>query len=385
MAFSYKTFCTFGIHKTAWNTHHRRLLHLGKYFNRGSLSEIELQEPVQLAGRKFLASSGSPDFPKFLSGPREDYPLLVKAKNGKEAGLLEWAKRARQVIDSAFEGFEKDGTAVAILFRGLPLETIKDYSTWVNALGFEPFKYVGGVTARNEIDFNVAEGALDPCEITVEPHTEMAYSPLFPKIFSIFCLEKASWGGETAIVDIRQTLASLDPEFVGKCAQKGIRYTYYLPDKRNPEVFYKSWQDQFFTEDPKEVVGILKEQKYSFEWRNGNLFYYRNRPALMPDPRNGELLWFNSATTNHHSYFVESPYLNRKTLPKDEYVMNTMLGNGEDFTPEEIGHLRSTIWSNAVGFNWQNGDVLFIDQLIVQHSRLSYQGDRKVGISLLTY
>ena len=76
----------------------------------------------------------------------------------------------------------KYGTAVAILFRGLPNKNEKDFSEWVNNLGFEPFPYVGGTSARNEIEPNVAEGALDENVVSIEPHNEMAYAVSFPKV-----------------------------------------------------------------------------------------------------------------------------------------------------------------------------------------------------------
>ena len=76
----------------------------------------------------------------------------------------------------------KYGIAVAILFRGLPNKNEKDFSEWVNNLGFEPFPYVGGTSARNEIEPNVAEGALDENVVSIEPHNEMAYAVRFPKV-----------------------------------------------------------------------------------------------------------------------------------------------------------------------------------------------------------
>ena len=76
----------------------------------------------------------------------------------------------------------KYGTAVAILFRGLPNSNAKDFSEWVNKLGFEPFPYVGGTAARNEIQKNVAEGAHDENVVSIEPHNDMAYAVRFPKV-----------------------------------------------------------------------------------------------------------------------------------------------------------------------------------------------------------
>ena len=83
-----------------------RYLHMGEHFTRGSLHEIELQTKVPLAGRKFLVSSNSPGFPKYLSGPKEDFPTLVKARKGQEADIKHWALRCREIIDQAYQRYE---------------------------------------------------------------------------------------------------------------------------------------------------------------------------------------------------------------------------------------------------------------------------------------
>ena len=78
---------------------------MGEYFTHGSLNEIELQTPVPLAGRKYLASSTSAGFPKYLSGPKDDFPMLVKAKKGRETSMKHWAMRSREIIDQAYQRY----------------------------------------------------------------------------------------------------------------------------------------------------------------------------------------------------------------------------------------------------------------------------------------
>ena len=80
-----------------------RWLHMGEYFTRGSLHEIDLKTAVPLAGRKHLVSSNSSGFPKHLSGPKDDLPVLVKAKKGQEADMKHWALRCREIIDQAYQ------------------------------------------------------------------------------------------------------------------------------------------------------------------------------------------------------------------------------------------------------------------------------------------
>ena len=68
-----------------------------------------------------------------------------------------------------------------------------------------------------------------------------------------------------------------------------------------------------------------------------------------------------------------------------EYPHHTTYGDGEEIDQEDIDMVRCAKWNSAVGFEWCDGDVLFLDNYIMQHSRLSYQGERKVGISVRNY
>lgn len=52
--------------------------------------------------------------------------------------------------------------------------------------------------------------------------------------------------------------------------------------------------------------------------------------------------------------------------------------------PEEvIQHIRDVSWNAAVGFQMQQGDVVAVDNHLVQHARLSFTGERKLLAALL--
>ena len=364
-----------------------RHLHLGEHFIRGSSKEIELTSAVRLAGRKYLSGSHVAGFPEFLSGPRrEDFPLLVKAQNGQEATLKHWAKRSREVIEEAYRKYEHDGTAVAILFRGLPVRNAKDFSVWSTNLGYKSFRYVGGTGPRNEIEENVADGAHDDKVFSIEPHNEMAYNVGYPKIFTISSFKTAPWGGETAICDVRNLLGKLDPSFVEKCERKGVRYWHYVRDENDGgKLLFKSWQQQFFNKDSSKVEAYLRQKGYSVEWEGSSLVYWHNLQPFISHARSGERLWFTQVTASHCSYHASTPFFEGVMLPNKKYPFHTTYGDGEEFEQDAIDEYRRVNWESAVGFQWQDGDVLFLDQLVVQHSRLGFEGEREVGVSLLNY
>ena len=198
-------------------------------------------------------------------------------------------------------------------------------------------------------------------------------------------MKTPDWGGETAICDNRDTLAKLDKDFVSNCRDKEIRYWTCLHSKDSDKNLYQSWQMRFITEDKNKVDNFLKSEKYSHYWKGNALFYWRNLPPTGKHAMSGEQLWFNQIAMHHGSYFLKTPSFEGIKIALKECPSHTTYGDGEEFEQDEIDDYRRCIWESAVGFDWQNGDILFLDQLIVQHSRLSFEGERKVGVSLLDY
>ena len=205
------------------------------------------------------------------------------------------------------------------------------------------------------------------------------------QIFAISCLKKSRWGGETAICDNRDIHVKLDPALVQKCEERKIRYWNCLHSKNSDKNCYQSWKMRFKTEDKGEVNEFLKNENYNYYWEKNSLFYWKDLSPTTMHPISGEQLWFNHLTSSHASYYDDIPCFEEHKLALKEYPTHTTYGDGEEFAQYEIDHHRRCVWESAVGFEWQNGDILFLDQMIVQHSRLSFEGDRKVGVSLLDY
>ena len=65
-------------------------------------------------------------------------------------------------------------------------------------------------------------------------------------------------------------------------------------------------------------------------------------------------------------------------LPDHMYSFNTYYGDGSEIEPDVLQHIRVASWQSAVGFRWRNGDLLAIDNMTVQHGRISFTGPRKV-------
>lgn len=356
-----------------------------RHFIQGTAREIQLSRTVQLARRKYLPGSFERGFPEQLASPREGFPIVLKTKDnaelkGRSVGF--WAECFREQISLLYEDFAtSDCAPVAVLVRGLPIQSTKEFSEFVKGLGFEFFAYQGGGGIRDQVDDFVLTGAGEPKEYSVELHNDMSYSVDYPSKFMITCLKKSEFGGETAICNGRELTANLESRLVEKFENKGIRYLRYVLDKC--EGSFNSWQRSLLTEDRAEAERFLAESGYSFAWDDKNLVYWNDVSPTIVHPLSGEKLWFNQAYMSHCTYFKAMPMYEGSNLPDKKYPSHTVHADGEDIELDDLHKVRCTAWNTAVGISLEETDVLFLDNLAVLHSRLSYEGERVVRTSIL--
>lgn len=356
-----------------------------RYFVQGNAKDIELRKPVQLAERKYLPGSFIPGFPEQLSSPREGFPLVLKTKDNaelKNRSIEFWSECFREQISSLYNGFASgEDPPVAVLVRGLPIKSTKDFSQFVKGLSFEFFMYQGGGGIRDTVDDFVLTGAGEPKEYSVELHNDMSYSVDYPSKFMITCLKKSEFGGETAICNARELTANLQPDLLAKFESKGIRYLRYILDKS--EGSFNSWQRSLLTEDRREAERFLTESGYSFRWDDKNLVYWNDASPMITHPLSGEKIWFNQAYMSHCTYFKAMPLYEGSDLPDEKYPSHTVHADGDDIELDDLHKLRCIAWETAVGISLEESDVLFLDNLAVLHSRLSFEGERVVRTSIL--
>ena len=126
------------------------------------------------------------------------------------------------------------------------------------------------------------------------------------------------------------------------------------------------------------------EQGYNFMWDpRGDLFLWVIRPAVIAHPLTGDNIWFNQAAFSHGSYFKSMPGFACTDIPDEKLPCHTYYGDGSVIESETLQHIRATSWSCAVGFKWQEGDLLVMDNFAVQHGRIGFKGERKILVFLM--
>ncbi|XP_032221032.1 dapdiamide synthesis protein DdaC isoform X2 [Nematostella vectensis] len=347
-----------------------------------SPKQISPKTDYMIAGRQFLPGSKGPGFPKLLRKPREGFPFAVQAYPDPSFSIEQWASQSRQFID---ENLPRYG---AILLRGLPLRESSDVSDFALSLGYEAMKYPGGGAADRSLHdaaASVYTASNEPPEFTIELHHELGYLPTYPRKLVFFCVQEPAegCGGLTVISDNKEFTSRLDPQLIQKLKEKHIRYIHKLPDESVTN--YVSWQQTLKTKDKKEAEEFLTRGGYEYCWHKSRdtLTFWNTLPAFIPHPETGESIWFNSVHISHISGLLESPMFPGYDKMHTVYVWNAQYGDGSDIEPEVIQHIRACYWQSTVGFQWKTSDVLVVDNMAVQHGRLSFQGDRKILAFLL--
>lgn len=295
-------------------------------------------------------------------------PLVVEPAVNN-LNLIEWAKNNHEFIESKLM---KHG---ALLFRNFNLKTVTDFEAFTVAASGELIPYRERSSPRHEVGERVYTSTDYPEDQKIFPHNEHSYSRKIPLKLFFFCRIPAQQGGQTPIADTRRIFQRISPETREKFIEKKWQYVRNFGNG-----FGLPWQTVFQTEDKSVVEDYCRNAAIEVEWLDGNRLRTRQvRPAIARHPRTGEQVWFNHATFFNVSTL--EPTMRSVLLSefKDEDLPNnTYYGDGSPIEPAVLDELRAAYVDELITFEWQQGDVVLIDNMLTAHSRNSYVGPREI-------
>ncbi len=298
---------------------------------------------------------------------------------------------ARAQVDGLLE------RAGALLLRGFPIADGTGFAAVARGLGGKPMEYVGGNVPRTRVGSDVFTSTELDRRFRIQLHNELAYQRSYPDRIAFFCERPARTGGQTTIVDCRLVLRDIDPAVVAAFERRGIRYVRTFQatrprreafKKRFPLYYHQTWESAFGTGARDEVERACRELEMQFRWRpNGDLEVWNELPATIVHPRTGERIWFNQATNLHYNrrslgWLV---YLSRKLFYRGgrDHPYQIYFGDGSPVSRAQIGSVQDAIDRHTTGIDWQQGDLLVLDNRLVAHGRAPYSGNRRVLVSML--
>ncbi|MEU2376585.1 TauD/TfdA family dioxygenase [Streptomyces misionensis] len=267
----------------------------------------------------------------------------------------------------------------AVVFRGFEL-TADTVDAALDLVLPNRLAYVHGNSPRTKVGDNLYTSTEYPQQFTISMHNELSYAEHWPRRLAFFCERAAETGGATPVVDGAAWLAALDPE-VREAFAGGVRYTQNLHDGLG---LGKSWQDTFETTDRQAVEEYLAGTSAEWAWRSdGGLRVGLVRPATVRHPVTGAEVWFNQADQWHPAGLGdEAAGALAQLLPPEELPQYVTFADGSPIPDAYVLQIRDRGLETAVDVDWNTGDLLVIDNVLVGHGRRPFTGSRRVLVAM---
>lgn len=316
--------------------------------------------------------------PQQAPGVLDEQPFpLVMQPAGDAVELFTW-------LPAHMAAFEADVTKYgAILLRGFNIRNAQDFNRFVQCFNTDPLPYMFRSSPREELDRSIKNIYLStsyPNERVINLHNEASYSRVWGRKIIFCCLQPAESGGETPIADSRKVLKDLSPGLRAKFRDKGVKY------RRN--LFAEigmPWQEVFQTSDKGIVQEICEKNRidYRFTGDNNCIIEWR-KDAIYKHPVSGCETWFNHVFFfNHFSRYEELGLAHDDYLPDEYLASDTCFGDGTPITYEEYLEIKNAYEKNKVVFPYQQGDILFLDNMLAAHGRNPYKGERTIATAII--
>jgi amino acid adenylation domain-containing protein len=303
---------------------------------------------------------------ELIAGTR--LPMLIRPAL-KDVNLLEWITANVELIRK--ELAEGGG----VLFRDFGLRSVDNFQQIVNALLPDTMKYQERSTPRTEVAENIYTSTEYPAEQSIALHNEFSYARSWPMKICFFCQQPAAVGGQTPIADSRRVYARIDPEVRERFATKQVMYI-----RNYGSGIDLPWQTVFQTSERAEVDGYCRAAKIEWEWGEGDrLRTSQVRQGVARHPGTGEMVWFNQAHLFHITNLeedVREPLL--ESFGEEQLPRQARYGDGAPIEAAELDEVRRAYAEEAVDVDWQTGDVLVLNNMLVAHGRRPYSGPRRV-------
>jgi alpha-ketoglutarate-dependent taurine dioxygenase len=284
-----------------------------------------------------------------------------------------WVERNRELLDAMLL---QHG---AVLFRNFHFQGAAGFEKFIRAVSGDLMTYSYQSTPRRLVDGKIYTSTEYPANQTIPLHNEMSYARTWPMKIGFYCVTAARQGGETPIADSRRVFARIDPAIRDRFIEKKVMYV-----RNYQEGLDLSWPTVFETTDKAQVEAFCKEAGIKYNWLDDDRLHTTQVcEAVAAHPLTGEWLWFNQAHLFHISN-LEPAVRNalRVTYTDGNYPRNAYYGDGSIIEDDVLVEIRKAFVQETILFNWQEGDVLLLDNMLTAHGRNPFVGPRKIVVGM---
>jgi alpha-ketoglutarate-dependent taurine dioxygenase len=337
---------------------------------------MSIQELVsggfQPGRRKALSVDASALVKSGFIAPEEKF-LLVLEPNMEGVDLVSWARSQRDALERQLLAHG------GILFRGFGVGSPQQLKDVARAICEDLIDYNERAAPRNEVEKSVYTSTEFPADQHIPMHHEMSYAHNWPTKIWFYCAQPPADRGRTPVADDRKVLDRIDPAIRRRFIDKKVMYV-----RNYGEGVDLPWQEAFQTDDPAMVEEYCRRARMTFEWKDRNRLRTRTiRPATVQHPKTGDTIWFNHAHMFHVSNL--QPSVREALLAEfreDELPRNAFYGDGSPIESSVLEEIRGVYEEVALRFDWQQGDILMLDNFLSSHGREPFTGPRKILVAM---
>jgi alpha-ketoglutarate-dependent taurine dioxygenase len=308
---------------------------------------------------------------RFLQDGRDLPRLAIPSFAGVD--LATWAAANGTRLNQELEVFG------AVLFRGFQVDTPQRLQEISERMCGRLCGYVERRSPRSVLTGDVLTSTLFPADQPIHFHNEMSFAREWPMRLFFCCIRPADEGGWTPLADSRRVFARIPDATRSAFIDRGVRYL-----RNYHRGVGLSWGETFQTEDAAEVETICRQSAIGHAWTDGGrLRTWQDRHAAAVHPHTGETVWFNQAHYFHlRSLPGDAAAAIRRDYAEENLPQQTYFADGSPISDYMIDEIQAAYAAEEVGFAWERGDLLVLDNMLIAHARTPYRGPRLIAVTL---
>ena len=249
------------------------------------------------------------------------------------------------------------------------------FITATTAESFAPYREAA--TPRSHVEGHIYTSTDFPPQYRIYLHNENSHVTTWPARLYFFCQTAPSRGGQTPIADCRAIWRRLDPALRDRFARLGWLYVRTFGHRLG-----LSWQTAFGVETKEELHAYCRRNSMLARWDGEQLRVSYRRWAALRHPRTGDDVWFNHGLLYNGWNLTPEQKQLAEAFGTDRMPYQTFYGDGSPVPAPDLEQLHQAYEAEKVLFDWQEGDVLMIDNMLAAHGREAYEGNRRVLVGM---